>query len=87
MKTIATLIVMAACVAGWLYSNHRDYQEAVARDAAHNYRRWLANNCIPTVPNTRSVIEMRSDGTTQCTHYENAGYGRAPQVAFAEVWQ
>jgi len=63
-----------------------DYQDAVAREtAARELRNWVARNCIPTTPNTRGVIEVRHDGRTQCSRFENAGHGRAPVLVFAEV--
>jgi hypothetical protein len=80
----ALVACLLAC--GYLLASTNDYDEAVARETAtREHRNWVQRNCIPTTPNSRGTIEVRHDGTTQCTRYENAGYGRAPQLVFAEV--
>lgn len=80
----ALVACLLAC--GYLLASTNDYDEAIARETAtREHRNWVQRNCIPTAPNTRGVIEVRHDGTTQCSRYENAGHGRAPQLVFAEV--
>ena len=80
MKAVAIVLIV---VAGWLYANDLDYREAVASERAA----WMADNCIPTKPGQRGVVEVRNDGSRQCAIYENAGYGRAPRLVFAEAHQ
>jgi hypothetical protein len=81
-----TALVVCLLAAGWLLVSTNDYDEAVARDtAAREYRNWVARNCIPKKPNMQGVIEVRHDGSTQCAVYENAGFGRAARLVFAEV--
>ena len=86
MRSLTAITIVAACVAGWLYANERDYRDAVARETAQReHRNWVARNCIPQRPHERAVIEVRHNGSTQCSRYENAGFGRAPVLVFAEV--
>lgn len=85
-RSLGALVLMAAAIAGWLLVNELDYRDAVARETAtREHRNWIARNCIPQHPNERGVIEVRSDGSTQCAKYINAGHGRAPLLVFAEV--
>ena len=86
MRSLSILTIMAMCLAGWLLVNEMDYRDAVARQtAAREYRAWAHRNCIPQKPNERSVVDVRADGSTQCTRYTNAGHARVPQLVFAEV--
>lgn len=86
MRSLIGLIAVGLGIAGWLFINERDYRDAVARETAQReYRNWVARNCIPQQRNERAVIEKRTDGSTQCSYYTNAGYGRAPVLVFAEV--
>lgn len=69
-----------------LVVHDRAYEDEVAMETANReYRNWIARNCIPTKAHERCVIEKRSDGSVQATKHENAGYGRAPKLVFAEV--
>lgn len=83
MKPVLAMILIAL---GFAVVGELDYRDEVSREAsAREYRNWIAQNCIPQQPNQRGVIEVRHDGSTQCAKYENAGYGRAPRLVFAEV--
>lgn len=88
MRSLIAITLMMAGVGGWLYVNETDYRDAIARETFNReHRNWVQRNCIPRRPNTRAVIEVRHDGSTQCSYYENAGHGRAPRLVFAEVRQ
>lgn len=86
MCRVKAILIGCFLVGAYALVSEMDYQDAVARETfAREHRNWVQRNCIPTTPNSRGTIEVRHDGTTQCTRYENAGYGRAPQLVFAEV--
>lgn len=83
-----TAIIGALLVVAYLAVSEMDYRDAVARETAtREYRNWVARNCVPKKPHERGVIEVRADGSTQCSRFENAGHGRAPRLVFAEVRQ
>ena len=78
---VACFLIGAYCIV-----SEMDYRDAVASETfQREHRNWVQRNCIPQRPNTRGVIEVRNDGTTQCAVFENAGYGRAPKLVFAEA--
>ena len=86
MRRLNPVFALCTVAALYLVVSEMDYRDAVARETAtREHRNWVARNCIPQRPNTRGVIEVRHDGSTQCAQYENAGYGRAPRLIFAEV--
>ena len=85
MKT-NTIIALCAIAALYGVVSEMDYRDAVARETAtREHRNWVARNCIPQKANTRGVIEVRRDGSTSCAMYENAEFGSAPKLVFAEV--
>jgi hypothetical protein len=83
MKPAIALVIVACCYA---VVSEMDYRDAVARETeARELRNWIVRNCIPTRPNERGVIEVRQNGKTQCSIFENAQHGSAPRLVFAEV--
>lgn len=86
MCRVKAILIGCFLFGAYALVSEMDYQDAVARETAtREHRNWVQRNCIPQAPNTRGVIEVRHDGSTQCARYENAGYGLAPRLVFAEV--
>ena len=40
MRSLTAITIVAACVAGWLYANERDYRDAGARGDSTGSYRW-----------------------------------------------
>ena len=88
MNSTSPRTILALCTIAALYCvvSEMDYRDAVARETAvREHRNWVARNYIPQKPATRGIIEMRHDGSTSCAMYENAEFGSAPRLMFAEV--
>lgn len=86
MCRVKAILIGCFLFGAYALVSEMDYQDALARETfAREHRNWVARNCIPQRPNERGVIEVRHDGSTQCSRYENAGHGRAPRLVFAEV--
>jgi hypothetical protein len=86
MCRVKAILIGCFLFGAYALVSEMDYQDAVARETfAREHRNWVARNCIPQRPHERAVIEVRHNGSTQCSYYENAGYGRAPKLVFAEV--
>ena len=86
MCRVKAILIGCFLFGAYALVSEMDYQDALARETfAREHRNWVARNCIPTAPNTRGVIEVRHDGSTQCSRFENAGHGRTPRLVFAEV--
>ena len=86
MCRLKMILAAVFLIGAYALVSEMDYRDAVARETAtREHRNWVARNCIPTKPNEQGFIEVRHDGSTSCARFENAGYGRAPQLVFAEV--
>lgn len=78
---IPPVLLVVFLVAAYAFVSESDYREAVAQERQN----WMASQCMPEQPGDRAVLVMHQDGSTQCSLYENAGYGSAPVLKFAEV--
>lgn len=88
MRSLTALSILAAVVAGWLYAHEVEFRDLQAQQkAGRAHRSWAEAHCMPLRANERTIIERRGDGSTQCSRWENAGYGRAPVLVSAEVRQ
>lgn len=79
-------LIVCAVIVAYGIAGRMDAEDEQMRDIERKEMvAWLHENCIASQPFQRGVTEMNSDGSIQCSKYENAGTHRVPRLLFAEV--